>query len=110
MTNGHDFDATYADERRRAALAALELETRAQNAERALEHLRDEIASLRAVALGTPEHAGCVPLADVQQLLARCEARYEEGATASDVLDELSWFVIARTAAAKTEGGETGGE
>jgi len=108
MTNGHDFDATYAEERRRAALAALELETRALNAERALEHARDEIASLRAVALGPVEHAGCVPLADVQQLLARCEARYAEGATASDVLDLLAWFVVARAAGAK--GSKTGGE
>jgi len=152
MTNGHDFDAHADDELRRAQAAALEAEVRALNAERALEHLRDEIASLRAVALGTPdaswqddcivdletqfeaerdrrteaegerdfvraqlaelrtEHARCVPLAGVQQLLARCEARYAEGATASDVLDLVAWFVVARAAAAKAEGGETGGE
>jgi hypothetical protein len=216
--NGHDFDAEHADERRRAALAALELETRALNAERALENALDEVASLRAVALGPsdgwtraaptvdgfywfrrdgngsacvaevltvhagvarvwfagsmtsrsvaeldgssewqgplsapgesgegtpdgdtsswqddrivdleqqleaerdwriaaererdgalPQHTGCVPLADVQKLLATCEARYAEGGlqAGADVLDELAHFVVAQGAAAR--GGE----
>jgi chromosome segregation ATPase len=130
MSIGHDFDA----ELRRAKVAALEAEVRAQNCERALEHMQDEVASLRAVALSTPdaswqddrivdleqqleaerdrrieaerELAGCVPLADVQKLLATCEERYAGGATASDVLDELVWFVVARNAAARGEGGE----
>jgi len=99
--NGHDFDA----ELRSAQAAALELETRALNAERALEQARDEIASLRAVALGPPEHAGCVPLADVRQLLEQCEQRYARGGlqAGADVLDELAHFVVAQAAA---RGGE----
>jgi hypothetical protein len=166
MTNGHDFDA--ADERRRAALAALELETRALNAERALEHARDEIASLRTVALGPPDaswqddrivdletqleaerdrritaerqwdevhasleaemtrhvlltallrakderlaqHAGCVPLVELRELLDACERRYARGGlqATSEVLDELAHFLVERTAAAAR--GETGG-
>lgn len=98
MTNGHDFDAELRD----ARAAVLELETRALNAERALEQARDEIASLRAIALGPAEHAGCVPLADVRHLLALCEtyARHNRDAT-SEVLDALAFFVVERTAAEK---------